>query len=460
MIQKSLLTNTVFKQCHSLRKGTSRIIGPSTLSSRKINKLHHPLSLLHGKCYYSVYAWGTSTHGSIPMTSSSGNDQSTSSVLLNATNKTVYDHPKKIDLTPFLGESSYNTNPTDNETTNSEEVTVNEFKCGNNQSAILLSDGRCYTWGHNSDGQLGHGHNDTNISATPTLMELSTSTPFSSISLHTIFSAAISADSGDLYTFGSNGSALKGGMGFLGHGDEHSYYTPKLVESLAEDGCTTSQVCLGESHMVVLTTEGEVLTAGAGSYGRLGNLESVDQLFLEPVEMLEGETIRQISAGNAFSLALTNDGMIYAWGRNDKGQLGDGGGLMVDMYAMENLPVVIEKELEGRKVEKISTGYAHAACITDNGEVWFWGMSQYLEPTRIFSMLDKKCVDVECGQNYTLILTDEGELYTFGKGKTGVLGHANTSNLTQPALVEGLQGKKVMKMSAGFTHCAVIVDEK
>ena len=67
---------------------------------------------------------------------------------------------------------------------------------------------------------------------------------------------------------------------------------------------------------------------------------------------------------------------------------------------------------------------------------------------------------MECGQNYTLILTEDGELYSFGKGKTGVLGHANTKNLTQPELVEGLLGKKVVKMSAGFTHCAVLVDDE
>ncbi len=50
--------------------------------------------------------------------------------------------------------------------------------------------------------------------------------------------------------------------------------------------------------MTVLTTEGEVLTCGAGSYGRCGNLDSVDQLFLEPVELLAAERdVAQISGG-------------------------------------------------------------------------------------------------------------------------------------------------------------------
>ena len=316
--------------------------------------------------YYSLYAWGTSVHNSIPIS----NDSDASTLL--SSSKTVYDHPQKLDMD--FGDK------------------ITDFQCGKDKSAVILSNGECYTWGHNNQGQLGLDHNDTVTK--PTLLEMSKSSPISDISLQTDFSACVS--NGDLYTFGSNGSAFQGGMGFLGHGDENSYYTPKLVESLIEDGCTTSQVGVGNNHMVVLTTEGEVLTAGSGSYGRLGNLEPLDQLFLEPVELLAGEDICQISVGNAFSLALTRDGIIHAWGRNDKGQLGDGGGLMVDMYAMESLPVSIQGQLEGRVVEKISAGYAHAACITDKGELFFWGMGQSLEPTLMTSMLDKQVIQNWC----------------------------------------------------------------
>lgn len=406
-----------------------------------MNKVYSTTTKLQ-QSNYSVYAWGTCTHDSIPLLqadkeASAGNQGGG----LLSSSKTVFDHPKEIDMMSILGLDE------------SKGLKVTDYACGKDNSAVILSDGTCYTWGCNDQGQLGQGH--SNHISTPTLVEMSTTTPLSSISLHTVFSACVSAEDKDLYTFGFNGSAFKGGMGFLGHGDEHSYHTPKLVESLVEDGCAVAHVGVGESHMTVLTTEGEVLTAGAGSYGRLGNLESIDQLYLEPVELLAGEDIAQIDVGNAYSLALTKDGIIHGWGRNDKGQLGDGGGLMVDMYAMESLPRPIEGQLEGRFVTKVSAGYGHAACITDKGEVFFWGMGQVLEPTLISSMLDKKCVDVECGQNYTLILTEEGQLYSFGKGKTGVLGHASNKNLTQPELVEGLLGKKVVKMSAGLTHCAL-----
>jgi hypothetical protein len=104
------------------------------------------------------------------------------------------------------------------------------------------------------------------------------------------------------------------------------------------------------------------------------------------VEILAGTIIRQISCGHSFTLALTTDGIIYSFGKNDKGQLGTGGGMMVDMYAMSSLPTVIEGHLENRNIVKVSAGHSHSACITDKGELFIWGMNLYLEPTLVTSI--------------------------------------------------------------------------
>jgi Regulator of chromosome condensation (RCC1) repeat len=50
------------------------------------------------------------------------------------------------------------------------------------------------------------------------------------------------------------------------------------------------------------------------------------------------QVITRLSVGTAFTLALTDAGELYGWGRNDAGQLGLGGGMSMDVYAMENLP--------------------------------------------------------------------------------------------------------------------------
>lgn len=398
---------------------------------------------------YSVYAWGTSAKGTIPLpeilddAAGIGGGPS----LLN-TGGTKFDIPRQVDVQRAFG-------------IDNASVHVKHIECGPTGTAAVLSDGRCFTFGSNENGQLGHG--DKADVLAPKLLEVPAFSPLSKSGVSTIrvgsnFSAIID-ENGDLYTFGFGGSALSG-MGCLGHGDSESYLTPKLVESLVEDGCYAADVGVGELHMTVLTTGGEVLTTGSGAYGRLGNLETADQLYLDPVELLGGEEVSQICSGHAFSLALTKDGIVHGWGRNDKGQLGVGASLSVDVYAMSALPSPIEGQLEGRVVKKIAAGHSHAAAVTDDGELFMWGSSVYLEPQLFPNLLHTEVVDVACGQDYTVALTKEGWLFSFGKGKTGVLGLASLKKANQPTLVEGLKEKKVVDMSAGWKHFACLVEDQ
>lgn len=161
--------------------------------------------------------------------------------------------------------------------------------------------------------RLGH----KNVVELPTLL-VSSDVKVKSIKIGQNFSAFVDSND-DLYTFGFGGSSLSG-LGALGHGNGESYLEPQLVESLVEDGCFIKDLQLGESHMTVLTTEGEVLTTGAGSYGRLGRFDAMDQLYLEPVDLLTSD-VTQIAGGKSFTLALTSDGVVHGWGRNHKGQV-------------------------------------------------------------------------------------------------------------------------------------------
>jgi alpha-tubulin suppressor-like RCC1 family protein len=347
-----------------------------------------------------------------------------------------------------------------------QSVTISQIVCGATDTAVLLSNGMCYVCGENKLGQLGVGHK--NPVEKPTLLELPLAengkpAPVAQIALGVNFSAVIDTF-GDLYTFGYGGSTLGDGLGFLGHGyaDNEAYtLTPKLVESLVQDGCFAKKVQVGKSHMTVLTTEGEVLTCGAGSYGRLGNLEThTDQLYLEPVEMLQSG-VTDISGGKSFTMALKDDGVLYGWGRNDKGQLGIGFGMAVDMYSMASVPEPIEEdELVGRKVIKVAAGASHAVCVTEGGEVFQWGMTVFLAPVRVSELLHTKIVDVFCGENYSLALDEHGQLYSWGQGKTGVLGQGGVTKLNQAHLVEALEDKKISKVSAGWQHVACFTEDK
>lgn len=410
----------------------------------------------------ATYSTASSTTESPPTTTTATTTKTaatTTTTTFFSTTASQLDVPTRVDWKSKLPTSSSSSS------LDSSNLTILQVVAGPTDTAMVLDDGTCYVCGDNKHGQLGLGH--TRSVPTPTLLQLTdddhtttTTLKVQSISLGVNFSAAISTD-GDLYTFGLGGSTFTG-LGYLGHGNAESYHTPKLVESLVEDGCQVQQVQASECHMTVLTTEGEVLTCGAGSYGRLGNYDTVDQLYLEPVELLNKTHVTQIAGGKSFTLALDGgEGIVYGWGRNHKGQLGTGYGLAVDMYAMSAIPTPIEaNELEGRRVTHIAAGHSHAACITESGELFTWGMTLHLEPFRVTELLHTKIVQVACGNDYTLALDERGELYSLGKGKTGVLGKGSIKVLHRPEVVEALQMTKVMSVSAGWSHVACLVEER
>jgi len=334
--------------------------------------------------------------------------------------------------------------------------------CGHSETMIITEEGKVFVAGTNKNGQAGLGHKEEVPTLTEVTVEGVDKFRKGRIGINT---GALIAENGDLYTFGFGGSALQG-IGCLGHGDAESYLTPKLVESLVEDGCQVEDVALGESHTTVLTTEGEVLTTGASNYGRLGNGEtSEDTLYFDAVEILHGDTITQIAGGESFTLALTKEGVIYGWGKNAKGQLGTGYGMAVDMYAMEEIPTAMEgDELANRTVTKIAAGTNHSACVTSGGELFWWGSTLHLEPVRVEEVLHTKIVDVVCGLDYTLALSEDNELYSWGVGKTGVLGTGpDTKKSHQAHRIRSLMSKdgepkkEIVFMSAGSNLAACLI---
>eukprot|EP00953_Heterococcus_sp_UTEX-ZZ885_P013031 7448-Heterococcus_DN1.PRE.1 len=77
---------------------------------------------------------------------------------------------------------------------------------------------------------------------------------------------------------------------------------------------------------------------------------------------VRSQVITRLSVGTAFTLALTDAGELYGWGRNDAGQLGLGGGMAMDVYAMENLPrqSLIAQDVHTLAVKSAVTCYSCA----------------------------------------------------------------------------------------------------
>lgn len=224
-------------------------------------------------------------------------------------------------------------------------------------------------------------------------------------------------------------------------------------------------VSAGGMHSVALTHEGEVWTWGE-PWG-----EFALNLTRKPRRVDGLHRVIKTACGSFHNLALTADGTLFAWGTNDYGQLGSGD----TSYSNVARPVV---GLEGVHVVDISCGGWHSACITDQGEVFIWGRGEYgrlglgdrsgcskLRPLRVDGLLGHVVTEVSCGGTHTLCLTQEGRVFVFGRADYGRLGLGDgvTKDLYVPMEVPMPGGNsfwKVISVSAGGRHsiCLALPD--
>jgi len=124
-------------------------------------------------------------------------------------------------------------------------------------------------------------------------------------------------------------------------------------------------------------------------------------------------------------MALDDEGKVYVWGNNGNGQLGDGG------LKNTNEPILVES-LQYEKIVDISAGDNYSGVVTDKGEVYIWGFgnegqlghgdkSDQFLPRKVTN-LGQKVKNIVCGGAHTALLTQEGRLLMVGRGREGQLG--------------------------------------
>ncbi len=80
-----------------------------------------------------------------------------------------------------------------------------------------------------------------------------------------------------------------------------------------------------------------------------------------------------ISCGADQTAVVTKDGELFVFGRGQDSRLGSGESAGVN----ETLPILVE-ELRGEKVVYVDAGYMHMGAITDDGVLWTWGKNTVL----------------------------------------------------------------------------------
>ncbi|XP_041950064.1 E3 ISG15--protein ligase HERC5-like isoform X1 [Alosa sapidissima] len=192
---------------------------------------------------------------------------------------------------------------------------IAQIVCGNQHSLALTEDGQVFTWGQNSNGQLGLGKGEPSTMSPQPLKSLA-GIPLSQISAGGDHSFALSV-SGAVFGWGKNSA------GQLGLGNNID--CPEPVQITALNMKKIVHISCGEDHTAVLTKDGVVFTCGSGRYGQLGHNSFRDELRPRLVAELWGSKVSQIACGRHHTLVLVGDSnAILAFGRGEQGQLGNG----------------------------------------------------------------------------------------------------------------------------------------
>lgn len=266
-------------------------------------------------------------------------------------------------------------------------------------------------------------------------------------------SMALTSKSG-LYCWGS------GWSGQLGTGKTKDLNTPTFVDTFQfKNGkCKIVKIAAGYHHSLALTDDGMIYTWGYGEVGQLGHGNS-NKRVLTPkcIEGLNNIKFVDISASEHHTLALTDDGKVYAWGLNRFNQLGYSTGENTYQSTPKLVPIQ-------SSITSISAGTSHSIAVSSDGALYYWG--RYVLSGEIFNTpkrldLPKTFfVKVSTKLNHCLALTNKGEIWAFGYNEQGQCGTSNFKPVNEPTQIKGCNGLFFTDIIAGGNHSLALVGEQ
>ncbi|KAH7845457.1 hypothetical protein Vadar_002341 [Vaccinium darrowii] len=326
-------------------------------------------------------------------------------------------------------------------------------------------EGRCYTWGSNDKGQLGHG--DRILRDGPSLV--------SELSEHSI----VGAGAGRSHTVVVTKDGISFSFGWNKHGQLGSGSLKNEVES-SPIRCLVSEVrnaaCGADFSVWLTSTEGtSILTAGLPQYGQLGHgtdneyntrnssvlLAYEAQPCPKAVASLAGETIVKVACGTNHTVAVDSNGFVYTWGCGDYGRLGHKE--QKDEWIPRRIEIFTKHNILPPDA-LISAGSVNSACTAGKGQFYMWGKVRnkgdewmYPKPLMDLSGWNIRCMD--SGEMRHFVGADSSCI-SWGNAASGELGYGpdQVMSTRNPKKIDILEGMHVISVACGLTHSMVVVD--
>ncbi|RVW24443.1 PH, RCC1 and FYVE domains-containing protein 1 [Vitis vinifera] len=320
---------------------------------------------------------------------------------------------------------------------------VHHIACGVRHAALVTRQGEVFTWGEESGGRLGHGVGRDVIQ--PRLVESLAFTSVDFVACGEFHTCAVTM-AGELFTWGDGTH----NAGLLGHGTDVSHWIPKRISGPLE-GLQVASVTCGPWHTALVTTTRQLFTFGDGTFGVLGHGDKDNVAYPREVESLSGLRTIAVACGVWHTAAVVevivtqssasvSSGKLFTWGDGDKNRLGHGD--KEPRLKPTCVPALIETSL-----------YHGKYCLWPT-----WNpQSDGKLPCFVEDKLLGECVEeIACGAYHVAVLTSRNEVYTWGKGANGRLGHGDIEDRKTPTLVETLKDRHVKYIACGSNYTAAI----
>lgn len=212
-----------------------------------------------------------------------------------------------------------------------------------------------------------------------------------------------------------------------------------LTTSIAHAISNNSAIWIscGFEHCALLTGTGKIMTWGYGASGCLGHGDTNSVSFPTIIQSLHKECFKYVECGGYHNLAISDNCEMYLWGRGDVNQLGipfkqlyhdEHGYVALNPLKLESIP---------KKIKGGACGEAHTLVLDEEGSIYTFGWGEdgqlgiiptesegikYNGVTQINFLFPSSIIKVAAGLIFSVCLTENGEVYVWGSGDKGQFG--------------------------------------
>ena len=318
-----------------------------------------------------------------------------------------------------LGNGTVITSDEPVEVTFPEGTIITQIAAGENHNVALDSNGNVWTWGRNNNYQIGNTRENQytpyKVSNLPKVIKIAAGNN----------NTMVITENNELYAWGLNA------YGDLGLGTYTNKVLPKKVKGVHD----IIDISGGKSHYIVLNRAGEVFATGSNLYGQLGigNNEIGKINEFQKVEIKD--KIGTIDAGDISNIATTVDGYVYTWGGNTYSTLG------TEDKENKNVPTKLK---DVKNIRQASTGKTHTILRDGNNNVYVTGTNSNgqlglgtTENKTTFEQntLINNVIRVSSGDTYTVFLKEDGSVWACGDYNHGNKEKKSRTRSEEPVLV-------------------------